>query len=87
MDKVVVVVLLAFVALGLLFLAYSREEKFASKQEKARTISEWFHQNVRHSYDSFRSATGGRSNIVEYEDAMKLHARGALTPTSIEKIL
>lgn len=85
--KLLVVALLVVFAVGLLYHAYLRDEGFSTKKEKAQTIVDWFMKNSRHSYENFRRATGGASNIVEYEDALKLFTAGKLTTDSIEKLL
>lgn len=85
--KLLVVGLLIAFTLCVIMNMYIRDEKFSTKREKAATIVEWFNKNAAHSYENFRTATGRMSNIVEYEDAMKLYKLGTLTPATLEMLL
>jgi len=86
MKSLVIGLLIVFTMCVLLH-SYSREEKFGTRREKAATIVEWFNKHAKHSYEDFRAATGRMSNIVEYEDAMKLYKLGTLTPATLERLL
>ena len=62
-------------------------EDFATTQEKANAIYQWFQAHPAPTYDVYRQDLNRASNIVEYEDAMKLQRAGRLTPAAIEATL
>lgn len=56
---------------------YMRQtEAFATKKEKADAIYMWFASNDSPTYQTYRRAMDGASNIVEYEDVARLFAAG-----------
>jgi hypothetical protein len=81
-------IVIALVLVLIWFIAYIyREEAFANKNDKANAIVNWFAGVSTPSYASFRRATGGDSNIVEYEDARRLYAEKNLTVENLVRIL
>ena len=81
-------IVIALVLVLIWFIAYIyREEAFANKNDKAQAIVNWFTSVSNPSYASFRYATGGDSNIVEYEDARRLYADKNLTVENLVRIL
>lgn len=57
-------------------------EAMVSKPEKARAITEWFNKDGDKTYVKFRRELED-ANIVEYEDALRLHKKGRLNPSNI----
>jgi hypothetical protein len=79
---------LSFILLvTLLIIWYTSREGFANKQEKSAAIVNWFDNNPKPSYTKFRRDLGGKSNIVEYEDALGLRHYGKLSVEKLKKIL
>jgi hypothetical protein len=84
--RTVALIIICVLVLVFVYRSYI-EESFANKDEKARAIVDWFHKTPSHSYATYRSHTGGDSNIVEYEDARRLFAEKNLTVPAIARIL
>jgi hypothetical protein len=62
-------------------------EGFSSKRTKATAIYDWFQHTRAPKYADYRRDLAGESNIVEYEDAMRLFQDKNLTVDSVEKII
>lgn len=63
-------------------------EDFATKREKANTIIGWFARAGNNpKFANFSADLNQQSNIVEYEDALGLYARGKLTLDNLMRVL
>jgi len=80
------VIALLIVTLVFIWAGSSDPESFATKREKAGAIYNWFAANSRPTYTRYKSEMAG-SNVVEYEDVLRLMQDRDLTVASIEKIL
>jgi hypothetical protein len=85
-QKCMVIGVLFIVAL-LVTYYYETTEGFATRREKAEAIWTWFSNNPSPSYNSFRKAMKGESNIVEYEDVKKLFSSGKLNLKNVETLV
>ena len=81
-TRLAIVLAIFLVLIWVLWTAY-KEENFENRDTKARAIYDWFNNNSSHDYASYRTHTGGDSNIVEYEDVRKLFADKNLTLASV----
>ena len=79
--------LIALAICAALAYMYFGREQFATKQEKAASIYQWFMHNPAGGYDAYRRDLNRASNIVEYEDAMRLFAGGRASVEAIAAIL
>jgi hypothetical protein len=86
MDKYITLGLLTFIAI-LLIILHNRKEPFASKKEKAQTIYDWFINSDSHTYNDYKKNMDNKSNIVEYEDVLRLFQNKNLTLKSVENII
>lgn len=86
-TRIQIALLIIFVALVIacVHLAYGQED-FANKREKAQAIVRWFDVNREPKYTKYKTDVQG-SNIVEYEDARRLHLDGQLQVDSMRKVL
>ncbi len=88
MEKYFVVLIICIICVffavnnGLFF-----AESFANNTEKKQSILDWFNNNDSKSYTKYRSDLDGKSNIVEYEDAMNLFYDKNLTMTSLDTVV
>ncbi len=80
------VILIIFLLL-LIVLNIPHVEGFINKDDKANAIYQWFKSQTNPQYSQFRDYTKGQSNIVEYEDTLRLYNRGNLSVDSIKNIL
>ncbi len=75
------VVLIALTALILIILCSVAQESFTTRQSKAQSIYNWFAgkrvQDL--TYNDYKQSMGGQSNIVEYEDVLRLAHAGKLS--------
>ncbi len=62
-------------------------EPFATRKEKARSIFDWFRSNPSPTYTEYKKEFPRVSNIVEYEDGLRLFQSNQFTPDEIEKII
>ena len=83
--KLRAILLLTVVVLTLLII-YKPVEPFSTQQSKASTIYNWFTTQKSPSYTEYKRNISG-SNIVEYEDVLKLFQDGNLTLSSVAKVL
>lgn len=66
----------------------SNREDFTTKREKANTIIGWFARAGNNpKFANFSADLNQQSNIVEYEDALGLYARGKLTLDNLMRVL
>lgn len=89
-HKYIAISLLTVVALIVIVLHIHLElsnEGFSSKREKAQKIFDWFSVAKDPKYVDFKKDLNEQSNIVEYEDVLKLYRNRNLTVESIEKII
>jgi hypothetical protein len=84
-NRYAAVIILTIVMLILVTCAHFREG-FATGDDKAQAIVQWFTSNPSPSYSKYKSDLA-ESNIVEYEDALKLRSGGNLTVKSIGRVL
>lgn len=78
---IIIIVIIVIVALS------NRREGFANKREKANKIFEWFKDNPTPKYNNYKSYFGGKSDILEYEDALKLREKNKFNPQNIVNIV
>jgi hypothetical protein len=78
--------LLVIIVLVLAWQCYAREG-FESRGEKARAIVDWFGRVGTPTYDRYRRDLNRQSNIVEYEDALKLFQDRNLTVETVTDVL
>jgi hypothetical protein len=62
-------------------------ETFANKHEKATAIYEWFSRTKTPEYSKYKLDLDYKSNVVEYNDILKLFKNHNLTVQSIENII
>ena len=86
-EKYQCIGILLLVALALIIVFSSTREDFANRREKARAIYDWFQRHPKPSYAEYRRDMNLASNIVEYEDALKLFQDRNLTVETAEKIV
>jgi hypothetical protein len=53
----------------------NQREDFATKKEKMEAITQWFKTTLNPTYTQYKQDLVG-TNIVEYEDALRLHQTG-----------
>lgn len=76
------------IIIAILVLIYiATRETFTTKREKATAIYDWFARVRVPQYADFRRALGGKSNIVEYEDVLRLFGERNLTVASVESVI
>lgn len=87
LEKSIVIATL-IVALTIILMFNKHAEGFANKRDKAKAIWSWFNLTPRPTYEAYRTALGHKSNIVEYDDAVRLF-RGRDRPTidDVEELL
>lgn len=73
MNSLFIVLLL--IIIWLLTQSQSKED-FATKKEKAEIITQWFRNNPNPTYTQYKQDFQAGTNIVEYEDALRLHQNG-----------
>lgn len=83
--SVLVVAALALVAINCRSLFTC--EGFATKMEKADAIVKWFSNHPKPQYTEYRDDLNKQSNIVEYEDALRLQSASRLTPANMASVL
>lgn len=86
-DKIKYSIIIAVVAVGVLMLMNMQSEGFSTKREKAETIFGWFKSQSNPMYTDYKRDLNGGSNIVEYEDVLKLYQNRDLTVESVEKVI
>lgn len=79
--------LAAALLLVVLLLIIYEKERFATRREKATSIYSWFMGTPSKSYAKYKRDLGGKSNIVEYDDVMKLFKEKDLTVESVESVI
>lgn len=72
----------------IIFIAYLsiHNEGFATKQDKAAAISQWFASNPEPTYTAYKQDVPNPS-IVEYEDALQLKQKNKLSVDELVKKL
>ncbi len=83
----IIAVLLITIVLLICLVRAQSLAAFASKQDKAEAIYEWFKSTSEPAYIDYKAHMGLRSNIVEYEDALGLRHAGRLTIDAIKAVL
>lgn len=78
-------VLLLVVAL--IVLSVYASEGFTDKPAKAKAIHDWFMGHSRPTYAQFKRDLDGKSNIVEYEDVLRLSHQRNLTIADVESAI
>lgn len=66
---------------------YARQEGFTTRREKAVAVQEWFSITPNPTYTKYKGDLGHVSNVVEYEDALKLYQNDKFTIRNIEEVL
>jgi hypothetical protein len=66
---------------------YNATEGFATKQDKANAIYNWFSGKKTPKYSDYKKALQSKSNIVEYEDVLNLHKQGKLSVDNIAGVI
>lgn len=82
--------ILAIIIITLMFivvLTFNAGEAFSSKHEKATAIYEWFSKTKSPKYSKYKSDLDYKSNVVEYNDILRLFKNHNLTIQSIENII
>lgn len=80
--------LIAIVLITLIVIIWKYSaEKFSTRREKAKTIMEWFNNNPNPTYTDYKRSFYDSSNVVEYEDTLRVHQNGGLTIGGMEKII
>lgn len=64
-----------------------RREEFASRDEKAAAVRSWFQRNPEPTYTRYKQDFAGKSNVVEYEDALKLYQDGKFSVNAIRNVI
>lgn len=84
MEVAILIVLLIIV----FFFLYKRltKENYASRREKARTITNWWQGNNDPSYERYKIEVP-QSDIVEYSSVRELKKGGNLDVSSVEKVI
>jgi len=78
--------IIAIIAATAWYFWYGRES-FTSKDEKVDSIYNWFMSHRRPNYADYRKDLKGQSNIVEYEDVLRLAHNRNLTRKSVEDVV
>lgn len=88
-SKSILVAIIIFVALLALYFIYlPPSEGFSTRAEKATSIVGWFNKNMPGAtYTQYKKDFKGESNLIEYEDAKKLHKNNDLTVSKLQEIL
>lgn len=84
MNLAILVVLLIVVS----FFLYRRltKENYASRREKAQTITSWWQSNKNPSYERYKSEVP-QSDVVEYSSVRDLKKEGKLNAQSVERVI
>ena len=77
-------VLLCLAVVLVIFITFNCRETFATRQEKAEVINNWFASNNEPSFTKYKKDMSD-ANIVEYEDALKLKQNGGLSVGNVLK--
>ena len=64
-----------------------KSENFTTDTDKTNSIFNWFQSQSKPTYNKYRLDLGNQSNIVEYEDVLKLYKNRNLTRENIASIL
>ena len=86
-QKAILIVILILSLLLVLYFTNKNVEGFATKREKADNIISWFGGTDKKTYTDYKNTFGSKSNIVEYEDALKLYNNKNLTASTLTPIL
>jgi hypothetical protein len=78
---IIIILIILFIIL------YSNQENFATRRKKATAVQEWFSITPNPTYTKYKNDLGHVSNVVEYEDALRLHQNDQFTVKNIEKII
>lgn len=78
---------LVVIILIICVMIYKTRENFATKRDKAETIYNWFTVNHNPLYTLYKQNMGKDSNIVEYEDVLKLMQNKRLSIDNIQKLI
>ena len=62
-------------------------EGFADKPAKAQAIYDWFKRTPEPTYSQFKRDLRSQSNIVEYEDVLRLSHQRDLTLADVEGVV
>lgn len=87
MDPKLQCVIILIIAIIVIYMAFYRSEGFATKQEKATAIYNWFSTTNKPNYTSYRKALNDESNIIEYDDVMNLFRKKDLTISAVKDII
>lgn len=82
-----ILAIIAIILMFILLVALNVGEGFANKHEKASAIYEWFSKTKSPKYSKYKSDLDYKSNVVEYNDVLKLSKNHNLTVQSIENII
>jgi len=77
---IVIVVLVYYIVVNMMI------EGYKNKEEKVKTIYEWFDKNDTPSYKKYQKEIKN-SDIVEYQSIKKESRKGELTINKVEKLL
>lgn len=82
------IIILSIVAILIIIIYLEAEfEGFTTKEQKAEVIYKWFLQNPRPNYNKYKVDLTKQSNIVEYEDILKLKQSGDFTLSKVKEIV
>lgn len=85
-QSIILAMILIIICIYMYRTIHSRED-FATKNEKAQVIYNWFSKNKSPKYIDYKRDLKLLSNIVEYEDILSLSQRGLLTIGAIMSVL
>jgi hypothetical protein len=81
-------VILTIVVITILLIHYiALREHFATKQDKAQAIFDWFSAHPAPTYTAYKGDFRGTSDIVEYDDVMKLFKARDLTVDTVARVI
>ena len=65
----------------------TRRESFATQRGKAQSVFDWFNANPNPTYTKYKVDFYNTSNVVEYEDALRLYQGGAFSVDAVKKVV
>lgn len=71
----------------LIIIFLARREPFATRRGKAQSVFEWFNANPSPTYTKYKVDFHNTSNVVEYEDALRLYQGDAFSVDAVQKII
>ena len=81
-----IILILVFVIVIMFYVRISREG-FTNKGEKANAIFAWMVDNKNPKYNDYKNNFDGKSDIVEFENVLKLKRSNNFTVNSIEDVI